>query len=237
MPLDSVSDLNLASREDAALRLLDDVLNKGAVGEVALVSSFGAESAILLHLASRIRKDVPVIFIDTEMLFQETIDYQLELTELFGLTDVRRVRPNPNMAKAIDPDGTLNQRDTDACCNLRKAEPLARGLDGFDGWISGRKRHQASTRAAVDLYEHDGERTKVNPLAFWERQNLLDYLEKYDLPRHPLVAKGYPSIGCSPCTSPVADGEDPRAGRWRGQDKVECGIHFENGRAVRPAGA
>ncbi len=237
MPLDFVSELNLGSREDAALRLLDDALNANIVGEAALVSSFGAESAILLHLASRVRSDVPVIFIDTQMLFRETLDYQLDLAQRFGLSDVRRIRPDVGRVKAVDPHGTLNLTNTDSCCRLRKAVPLEKALSGFDAWVSGRKRHQAATRAAVDLYEFEDGRTKVNPLAFWERQNLIDYMEKHNLPKHPLVAKGYPSIGCEPCTTPVAAGEDPRSGRWRGQDKVECGIHFENGKVVRPKAA
>ncbi|MFM2355411.1 MAG: hypothetical protein RLZZ528_1147, partial [Pseudomonadota bacterium] len=121
-----------------------------------------------------------------------------------------------------------------ACCNLRKTVPLERALQGFGGWITGRKRFQAGTRAALDFFENEGDlRLKVNPLAHWGREDLEDYMVNNRLPRHPLVAHGYPSIGCAPCTSPVKPGEDPRAGRWRGQAKVECGIHFINGKVVR----
>ena len=133
-----------------------------------------------------------------------------------------------------DPFGLLNQSNPDACCNLRKTEPLQRALQGYDAWITGRKRYQGKTRAALDFFENEGDiRIKVNPLAHWTSQDLQDYIAENRLPRHPLVAKGYPSIGCAPCTSPVKEGEDPRAGRWRNTGKEECGIHFVNGKLVR----
>ena len=132
-----------------------------------------------------------------------------------------------------DPDDTLHQRDTDACCNLRKTVPLANALLGYDGWITGRKRFQAEARATLAHFESEGPRLKVNPLANWTAEDLRAYMDAHDLPRHPLVAKGYPSIGCWPCTTPVKEGEDARAGRWRGEDKEECGIHFIDGKVVR----
>ena len=135
---------------------------------------------------------------------------------------------------AGDPDGTLNQRDTDACCDLRKVRPMEAALAPFDSWITGRKRFQSGTRAALDFFETEGDiRIKINPLAHWAPEDVQEYMVNNRLPRHPLVAKGYPSIGCAPCTSPVKPGEDPRAGRWRGADKEECGIHFIDGRMVR----
>jgi len=147
---------------------------------------------------------------------------------------VRTIRAAQPKVAFEDPDGTLHQFSTDACCAVRKVEPLERALTGFDGWITGRKRFQAATRQTVDFFEAEGDtRIKVNPLAHWGREDLEDYIVNNRLPRHPLVAKGYPSIGCAPCTSPVKPGEDPRAGRWRGQSKTECGIHFINGQAVR----
>ena len=135
----------------------------------------------------------------------------------------------------VDPDGTLHQRDTDACCTLRKTVPLQQALKAFDGWITGRKRFQTGKRAALDFFEAEAGtgRIKVNPLAHWAPEDVKAYMIENRLPRHPLVAEGYPSIGCAPCTSPVAPGEDPRAGRWRDQEKDECGIHFVNGRMVR----
>jgi len=150
------------------------------------------------------------------------------------LCDIRTIRaPQPRVAFE-DPDGTLHQFSTDACCAVRKIAPLERVLSDFDGWITGRKRFQASSRQAVEFFEAEAEtRIKVNPLAHWTREDLADYMINNRLPRHPLVAQGYPSIGCAPCTSKVAAGEDPRSGRWRGQEKTECGIHFINGRATR----
>ena len=114
---------------------------------------------------------------------------------------------------------------------------LERALSGFEGWISGRKRHQATSRAALELFEADEvhQRIKINPRANWGAADIADYFVAHDLPRHPLIERGYPSIGCAPCTSAVKAGEDPRAGRWRGQEKEECGIHFVNGKWVRTA--
>ena len=206
------------------------------LGRVAMVSSFGAESVVLLHMVALIDRDAPVWFIDTEMLFPETLAYQQEVAAKLGLTGVLILKAG-DIAQH-DPDGTLHQRDSDACCNLRKTRPLQTALRGYDGWITGRKRFQSGTRAALEFFEaEDGtERLKLNPLAHWRPEDVRTYLEENALPRHPLVAQGYPSIGCAPCTSPVAAGEDPRAGRWRDSDKDECGIHFVDGKLVR-AGA
>ena len=202
---------------------------------LALVSSFGAESVVLLHLAAMVTRDLPVLFIDTQMLFTETLVYQMELCERLRLRDVRTIRAADTEVTHHDPDGRLHQRDTDACCDLRKTRPLQKALAPFGGWITGRKRYQSGTRAALAFFENDSAtgRLKVNPLARWRPEDVQDYMTENRLPRHPLVAQGYPSIGCAPCTSPVAPGEDPRSGRWRGQSKEECGIHFENGKMVR----
>lgn len=226
--------LNTRYRHHGATAVLERALKDPDLGKVALVSSFGAESVVLLHLVSVIAPETPVLFIDTRMLFQETLDYQRELAEKLALCDIRTIRANPQRVNFEDPDGTLHQFNTDACCNVRKVEPLERALKGFDGWITGRKRFQGATRETVDFFEAEGDtRIKVNPLAHWGREDLEEYIVNNRLPRHPLVAKGYPSIGCAPCTSPVKAGEDPRAGRWRGQQKTECGIHFINGKPVR----
>ena len=228
-----VADLNARYRHHGATAVLERAMSDPQVGRIALVSSFGAESVVLLHLVSVIDRTTPVLFIDTEMLFAETIAYQAEVADKLGLSITRITADRAKLAFE-DPDNTLHQFNTDACCALRKTEPLERALSGFDAWITGRKRYQGATRAAVDFFEAEGDiRIKVNPLAHWDRADLEDYMVNNRLPRHPLVAKGYPSIGCAPCTSPVKPGEDPRAGRWRDSEKVECGIHFINGRAVR----
>ncbi|SFP57142.1 phosphoadenylyl-sulfate reductase [Tranquillimonas alkanivorans] len=229
------ADLNRRYAHHGATAVLDHALRDPQVGRTALVSSFGAESVVLLHMVSVVDRTTPVIFLDTEMLFEETLAYQVEVSRKLGLTDVRVIRPDRTQTFLRDPDGLLHKQDPDACCALRKTEPLARALDGFDAWITGRKRFQGATRAALQFFEveDDTGRIKVNPLAHWAKQDVQDYIVNNRLPRHPLVGKGYPSIGCAPCTSRVKDGEDERAGRWRGRDKEECGIHFVNGRVVR----
>ncbi len=230
-----VSALNARYRHHAAVAVLEHALRDADLGQVALVSSFGAESVVLLHLVSVVAPETPVLFIDTRMLFPETLAYQRDLAERLNLCDLRTIRAHPLRVAASDPEGLLHRTDTDACCHLRKVVPLERALDGFDGWITGRKRFQNAGRGTLDFFEAEGEtRIKVNPLAHWGREDVEDYMVNNRLPRHPLVARGYPSIGCAPCTSPVAAGEDPRSGRWRGQEKTECGIHFVNGRIVRP---
>ena len=229
-----VATLNARYRHHSATAVLEHALKDHDLGRVALVSSFGAESVVLLHLVSIIAPETPVLFVDTRMLFAETLDYQREVAEKLNLCDLRTIRANPQRVNFEDPDGTLHQFNTDACCNVRKVEPLERALSEFDGWITGRKRFQGHGREAVEFFESEGDlRIKVNPLAHWDRDDIADYMVNNRLPRHPLVAKGYPSIGCAPCTTPVKDGEDPRAGRWRNTEKVECGIHFINGKAVR----
>ncbi len=226
-----VADLNARYRHHSATAVMQGALQNA--GKIALVSSFGAESVVLLHMAAVTDRATPVLFIDTEMLFTETLVYQSEVSERLGLTNVQIIRADDITTR--DPDGSLHLRDTDACCALRKTEPLNKALASYDGWITGRKRFQSGTRSALEFFEvEDGTgRIKVNPLAHWAPEDVRAYMEENRLPRHPLVAKGYPSIGCAPCTSPVAKGEDPRAGRWRNQEKDECGIHFVNGKMVR----
>ena len=207
--------------------MLADVLATRPFDQIAAVSSFGAESAVLLHLIAQIDKSVPLIFVNTQKIFGETLAYRDDLAERLGFTDMRVYRPDPLLLAERDATGLRWSYDPDGCCDLRKTEPLRRALAGFDAWISGRKAFQAKTRAALPRFEIDEGRLKINPLADWDKARIDAYFAAHDLPRHPLEAEGYPSIGCSPCTSKVKPGEDPRAGRWRGWDKVECGIHGE----------
>ncbi|SOC04773.1 phosphoadenylylsulfate reductase (thioredoxin) [Rhodobacter sp. JA431] len=230
-----VAGLNHRYRSHDPAALVAATLNDPDTGRVALVSSFGAESVVLLHMVATRAPETPVLFVDTLMLFEETLAYQREVAETLGLKDLRVIRASEADLAAQDPENKLHKTDTDACCALRKTAPLEAALAEFDGWMTGRKRYQGQTRADIDHFEVETPtRMKINPLAHWGRTEIADYMDRYDLPRHPLVARGYPSIGCAPCTSPVAAGEDPRAGRWRGQEKTECGIHFVNGRIVRP---
>lgn len=206
--------------------LLDAAIHDLFPGRIALVSSFGTEAAVLLHLIAEVDRATPVLFVDTDKLFGETLRYRDRLVARLGLTDVRTLAPDPVRAAEVDPEGALWYANPDLCCRIRKVEPLAAGIEGFDAWISGRKRFQAATRTAIPLFEAEGARIKVNPLAGWMPNDLAAYAATHDLPPHPLVEQGFRSVGCMPCTSRVAPGEDDRAGRWRGSDKVECGIHF-----------
>lgn len=216
----------------AAGDVLRLVLRERILGEAALVSSFGAESAALLHLAAQVDPAVPVVFVDTRRLFPETLAYRDRLVALIGLNDVRTIGPDPAREQSLDAMGALFARDADACCGFRKVEPLDAALKPFRAWISGRKRFQATSRHDIPAFEATPTHIKVNPLAAWSMADIADYMHVHGLPAHPLVARGYPSIGCSPCTSPVATGEDPRAGRWRGQDKTECGIHVSQSNII-----
>jgi phosphoadenosine phosphosulfate reductase len=193
--------------------------------KLALVSSFGAESAVLLHLVSQVKPDMPVLFLDTGMLFGQTLDYRKQLAAQLGLTDVRDLRPSHQDLATTDPDAKLWQTDTDACCEIRKVIPLDKALGGFSAWITGRKRFQGGSRLSLAVVEQAGDQLKFNPLANWSKEDLDAYVAEHDLPAHPLVAQGFPSIGCWPCTRPVEAGQDVRAGRWAGSDKTECGIH------------
>ncbi|AZY94908.1 MULTISPECIES: phosphoadenylyl-sulfate reductase [Paracoccus] len=226
--------LNDRYRHHAAIEVLRRAVTDPDLGQVALVSSFGAESVVLLHMVSRVAPGLPVLFIDTQMLFPETLAYQQEVAERLSLTNVQVITASEAEIAAHDPDGTLHKSNPDACCDFRKTVPLERVLSGYDAWITGRKRFQNGQRAALEFFEPEPpSRLRVNPLAHWRPEDVQDYMVENRLPRHPLVAKGYPSIGCAPCTSPVKPGEDPRSGRWRGQEKSECGIHFIGGRMVR----
>jgi phosphoadenosine phosphosulfate reductase len=213
----------------SAEALIAAVLGDRAWGRVAVVSSFGAESAVLLDLVADVNPQAPVLFVDTGRLFPETLSYARDLAAHLGLADVRWIAPDADDLARVDGKGLRWSFDPDGCCEVRKVLPLARALDGFDSWISGRKRFQADTRATLAKVEADGGRLKVNPLADWSAEMLRARAAERRLPPHPLVAEGYPSIGCMPCTTKVQPGEDPRAGRWRGWDKTECGIHAPPG--------
>lgn len=193
---------------------------------IAAVSSFGADSAVLLDMIGEVDRAVPVLFLDTGKHFGETLEYRDLLMADLGLSDLRVVHPLPELLAARDPDGILHRTDTDACCDVRKVEPMARAVEPFAAWFTGRKRFQASTRAALPAFEAVGPRIRVNPLASWTGADIGDYLRARNLRENPLVAYGYLSIGCFPCTQAVKPGEDARSGRWAGQGKTECGIHL-----------
>jgi len=212
-----------------AATMLRALFAEGALGRVAVVSSFGTESAVLLHLVAEADPAIPVIFVDTLKMFPETLEYRDTLVERFELTNSTVIRPDPAVIAAKDENGLRWSWDPDGCCEIRKVEPLRRAKQGLDSWISGRKAFQSVTRQNLPRFEIEDGRLKVNPLGDWTKDDLDAYFAEHELPRHPLEAQGYLSVGCQPCTSTVAPGEDPRAGRWRGWDKTECGIHDPTG--------
>ncbi|MGJ5033665.1 phosphoadenylyl-sulfate reductase [Bradyrhizobium sp. HKCCYLRH3059] len=226
----SVAEIPVAAL-DAALRTAapHEVIAAAlaAIGRerLAVVSSFGTESAALLKVTSDVDPAIPVIFLDTGHMFAETLAYRDRLIEILGLQDVRSMKPDAAALEREDADNDLWFSDPDACCRIRKVEPLARALAPFAAWINGRKRFQGGLRAAIPVVEQDGVRVKFNPFANVTREEIAAIYRSANLPQHPLVAAGFRSIGCMPCTSRADSGEDERAGRWRGRDKTECGIH------------
>jgi phosphoadenosine phosphosulfate reductase len=217
--------LNNMFRGRDTVEMLEALIADNMLGDAAIVSSFGAESAVLLHLIGSIDPSVPVIFLETGKHFPETLAYRDLLIETIGLTGVRNIMPDPEAIAKKDETGLRWSYDPDGCCEIRKVIPLKAALAPFDAQFTGRKAFQSSTRAALPRFEVEEGRLKVNPLADWDKARVEAYLADNALPVHPLVAQGYPSIGCAPCTSKVAPGEDERSGRWKGWDKVECGIH------------
>jgi phosphoadenosine phosphosulfate reductase len=226
-PKDRLARLNGELRQASAQDILRAAISREWPGELTYVSSFGAESVVMLSLIAEVDPSLPVIFIDTGMHFPQTLDYKDEVIARLGLTGVREITPNETERKVLDPKNMLWKADADACCALRKVRPLEPALEGFGAWITGRKRFHGGARMSLPVFEFADGRYKVNPLASWTQADVDAYLKEKDLPRHPLVSQGYPSIGCWPCTKPAADPNDPRSGRWAGQDKSECGLHVD----------
>ena len=215
------------------------VLRQGAEllpGQLAIVSSFGADSAVLLHMVAQVDPSLPVYFLETGKHFAATLEYVETLKKHLGLINVTALRPDDQDILRFDPRGDLWETDPDSCCHIRKTEPLDVELIGYGGWVTGRKRYQTEDRGVLPHFElTSDDRIKVNPLAYFSEADVNAYKVRHGLPEHPLFGMGYRSIGCAPCTTMVAEGEDPRAGRWRGLNKKECGIHFDfNGAIARP---
>ncbi len=232
---ESVRGLVLAQDLDRELRnaspreIIAKALQMVGREHLALVSSFGTESAALLKVMAEVDPAIPVIFLDTGWLFEETLTYRDTLIARLGLRNVRSIKPLEQTLSREDPDRSLWFSDPDACCRIRKVEPLSRALAPFQAWINGRKRFQGGVRADIPVVEEDGSRLKFNPFANVSRDQIEAIYKASKLPPHPLVAKGFLSVGCMPCTSRAKAGEDVRAGRWRGTAKTECGIHTHKG--------
>jgi phosphoadenosine phosphosulfate reductase len=223
--------LSQAGALDRALRtaspgaVIEAALKTIGRERLALVSSFGTESAALLKVMADVDPAIPVIFLDTGWLFEETLAYRDTLIAALGLRDVRSIKPLEETLSREDPDRELWFSNPDACCRIRKVEPLARALKPFSAWINGRKRFQGGVRADIAVVEQDGARLKFNPFANVSRAEIEAIYQTAKLPPHPLIASGFMSVGCMPCTSRTSADEDARAGRWRGRPKAECGIH------------
>jgi len=237
---DDVAALNARFADVPTIAMLRAVLREGLAGDVAAVSSFGAESAVLLHLIATIDRSVPVLFLETGKHFPETLDYRDTVMKRLGMTNLVNLTPNAEALAARDGTGLRWSYDPDGCCEIRKVQPLAAALTHFDASFTGRKGFQSAIRAGLQTFELDQTdaqgRLKINPLATWSSGQVRAYFDATGLPAHPLVAQGYPSIGCSPCTTRVAPGEDPRSGRWKGWDKTECGIHVDGVAEALPPG-
>jgi phosphoadenosine phosphosulfate reductase len=215
-------------------RALIAAVSKDFGARAGLLSSFGAESAVLLHMVSEVAPDLKIVFLDTQKLFPETIAYRDQLVSEFGLRNVKIWRPSLSDLAEQDPDGDLNQLNKDQCCNIRKTLPMQRALHGVEAIISGRKRFHGAMRSQLEFVGIQDGRLKVEPLAGFTALDLAAYAQQHHLPSHPLKLQGYFSIGCIPCTTRGGDANDPRAGRWSGTEKTECGIHFAaNGQVIR----
>ncbi len=233
IPKERASEIDKAYSGASIEALFDGLLNREFQGKLALLSSFGAEAAILLYYAAKTDKNFPVLFIDTQKLFQETLDYRDRLVEKLGLTNVKNIYPDYVDISRNDPDGTLWSVDPKRCCTIRKVIPLQRALKGYDAWITGRKRYHGGMRTDLPFVEVAEGRIKINPLVHWSKEDIEKFFVEKDMPIHPLTLDGYTSIGCTHCTAKPLDKDDPRSGRWAGQDKEECGIHLnEDGKFV-----
>ena len=228
--------LNASVEQFAGLegRALISAAVKAFPGKVALLSSFGAESSVLLHMVSEIDPHLPVIFLDTEKLFPETLDYRNRLVSELGLRNIRNFHPSREDLQAHDPDGDLHETDKDFCCHIRKTLPMRRAMMPFDVIISGRKRYHGASRNDLQFVSEQDGKLKLDPLAGYSALDLQNYMVTHHLPSHPLRLTGFRSIGCVPCTTAGGTDSDPRSGRWAGTEKTECGIHFSaNGTVIR----
>jgi phosphoadenosine phosphosulfate reductase len=223
--LPPAEELDRALRQASPSEVIAAALKTVGRERLALVSSFGTESAALLKVMADVDPAIPVVFLDTGWLFEETLAYRDTLIEKLGLRDVRSIKPLDETLSREDPDRELWFSDPDACCRIRKVEPLKRALAPFTAWINGRKRFQGGLRAEIPVVEQDGIRLKFNPFANVSREAIEAIFRSANLPPHPLAASGFLSVGCMPCTSRTSPDEDARAGRWRGRAKSECGIH------------
>lgn len=225
---DTARALDSAYTGKSAEAVLEVAIKTLFPGQIAVLSSFGTEAAVVLHLVAQVDRSVPILFLETGKHFLETLMYRDILVDRFGFTDARELKPDPADLAAKEPNGDLWKTNPDACCAIRKVLPLQRAMEPIAAQVTGRKRFQANTRSGIGLFEATADgKIKVNPLAHWTPEMIQDAFKRFKLPPHPLFDEGFPSVGCAPCTRRVVTGEDARAGRWSGLEKTECGIHLD----------
>ena len=219
------AELDRRHRGRLAPELVRAMIEQEFPGQIAVVSSFGVEAAVILSLVAEIDRATPVVFLDTDKHFAETLAYRHRLVERLGLIDVRTTTPDWRSIRYADSKGDLWRAHADHCCHIRKVQPLEQALTGFGAWISGRKRYHGGERGNLALFEWTDGRIKINPLAEWTAADIAAAFRERDLPLHPLALKGYTSVGCVPCTKRPSKADAARDGRWNGLGKTECGIH------------
>ena len=227
---DHVRDLNQRFETAAPEDIVRWALAEAGLGRIAIASAFQAEGTCLIHMATRVVPDVPILFLETGFHFAETLAFKERLTEQLGLNVVDLVGEYTVERQTEEFGPRLYERDPKLCCQLNKVAPFDRALRGFDAWLTSMRRDSAWTRRNTPIvsqteFEDGTTLVKVNPIAGWTRQQAWSYLKEHDLPHNPLYDLGFASIGCAPCTRMVFAGEDERAGRWSGLLKTECGIH------------
>jgi phosphoadenosine phosphosulfate reductase len=230
LPSDELTALNIAFEDAHPQEILTWALETSGLRRIAIASAFQAEGVIVMHMATQIRPDIPILFLETGFQFAETLAFKEQMTERLGLNVVDLVGHHTVAEQEAEHGPRLYERDPERCCDMNKGQPMFHALRELDAWITAFRRESSPTRATspfVEQYELEAERwiVKINPMAGWTRRDVWAYLKDYDLPHNPLYDLGFSSIGCAPCTRMQFPGEPERAGRWAGKSKWECGIH------------
>ena len=238
LPSDELVALNMTFEDAHPREILGWALERSGLERIAIASAFQAEGTVVMHLATRIRSDIPILFLETGYQFAETLAFKERLAERLGLSVIDLVGELTVERQARELGSNLYERDPERCCELNKVRPMFEALRALDAWVTAFRRDSSPTRAAapfVEQYELEPGRwiVKVNPMAGWTRAQVWRYLKEHDLPHNPLYDLGYTSIGCAPCTRMRFAGEPERAGRWAGLAKWECGIQATTQSASR----
>ena len=224
--LEKIDDLNRLYKNSSPEKILSFSIDKFE-SKIVYVCSFGTESAIILSMISKINKNFPILLINTNFLFPETLEYKEKLLDNLGLHNCIEVTPEKESLKIYDPENNLWKTNVDKCCEIRKVIPLQKELEKFDSWISGRKSYHLDSRENLNPFEQANGKIIINPLVSMTKNQVEEYFNKNSLPKHPLFSEGYLSIGCINCTSKTTNFDNVRSGRWKNNSKTECGIHLQ----------